>query len=114
MRSAPNNPQLSAMWLVDPDRAVRMVREALKKHGGNREKAAKELRISVRVLYRYLDKYPKSRDRKRKPRLTSAAVARVHELRKSGKTLLAIAKELHVSESYICLVVNGRRKGAST
>jgi hypothetical protein len=58
MRPSPTNPKLSAMWFVDKPGAVLVVQTALKKCSGHRVRAAKELKISVRVLYRYLKKYP--------------------------------------------------------
>ena len=58
MKFAPDNKALSALWFTDQPAAVAQCKAALVKHNGHRNRAAEELRISVRVLYRWLKKYP--------------------------------------------------------
>jgi len=63
--AAPNNYALTALWHTDKPRAVTKCQRALAKHNGNRRKAAEELEISLRTLYRWLDDYPEIERKKR-------------------------------------------------
>lgn len=57
MRS--HNPRLSALLLVDPKEAERLIVGAVRKAGGDMKKASAELGIDRRTLYRWFAQYPK-------------------------------------------------------
>jgi len=56
--SASNNPELSAMWIVEPDTAMNEVAAALKKYKGNVTEAAVFLHVGKATLYRWMNERP--------------------------------------------------------
>lgn len=115
MKFAPDNKALSALWFTDRAAAAAKCREALKKHDGNRARAASELGISTRVLYRWLKKYPEIGKgvRGARPLSTPLTAAKVRMVKTSKKSGAELARELDVSESSISLIRAGRRRKAS-
>lgn len=58
---APENTELSALWLAGTDskaKAVAICQKALRDTNGHRAKAAKKLNVGLRTFYRWLDTYP--------------------------------------------------------
>jgi hypothetical protein len=52
------NPTLSARFLTDPDAAVEECRQAILNAGGSVAGGARELEVSTRTLYRWIDAHP--------------------------------------------------------
>jgi len=58
MQIAPNNKALASLQYVDKDKFIAQCQAALKKNRGHRVRTAKELKISLRALMRWLARYP--------------------------------------------------------
>ena len=105
---------ISALWFTDKAEAVAQCREALKNNDGNRTKAADDLGISARVLYRWLRKYPEIgkgiRGSRKTP--TPLTAAQVRMVRNSKKGCAELARELNVSEASISRIQNGSRRAS--
>lgn len=106
--------QISALWFTDKAEAVAQCRAALKKNDGNRAKAADDLGISARVLYRWLRKYPEIGKGIRGARSTPTPLtsAQVRMVKKSTKGCAELARELNVSEASISRIQNGSRRAS--
>lgn len=116
MRSAPNNEMWSALWITDQAKAIKMCQRALKKHKGHRGRAAEELRISSRALYRRLAEHPEIlagldhlQFKPSSRTLTALQVRRIRERLAFGEKGSDIAKDLNISKSSVSLIGAGKR-----
>jgi len=112
-----SNPKLVALWVADEPAAVRRCQEALREHGGHRAKAAKQLKVSLRQLYRWLAQYPailRGLDGLRAARKPgSVTAAQVRQIRKrvaDGEPGAAVARDLGLTRSAVSRIANGSRR----
>jgi len=113
-----SNEELIALWLTDEPEAVRRCQAALTAHGGHRAKAAKQLRVSLRQLYRWLAAHPailrgiRGLRTNRKP--VSVTIAQVKDIRNRvrvrGESAAAVARDYGLTRSAVSRICNGSRR----